>query len=73
MVGEFVHDESGGRHQAFYSPLEDTVVLGQLVRPHDRIKVEQSLKYSTEGSRQLWETAGLTEVGHWSKGNEYGG
>ena len=74
MHGEYVHDERGGRHQAFYSPLEDTVVLGQLIRSgHDRIKVEQSLKYSEDGSRRLWEAAGLAEVGHWSKdNNEYG-
>lgn len=73
VVGEYVHDERGGRHQAFYSPREDTTVLGQLIRPHDRIKVEQSLKYSAEGSSRLWETAGLSEVGHWSKDHQYGG
>ncbi|SPO05828.1 related to TAD2 - tRNA-specific adenosine deaminase 2 [Cephalotrichum gorgonifer] len=72
VIGEYVHDDQGGRHQAFYSPREDTVVLGQLIHSWERIQVEQSLKYSAEESSQLWDAAGLTEVAYWSRGNEYG-
>lgn len=72
VVGEYVHDENGGRHQAFYSPRKDTVVLGHLVRAHERIKIEQSLKYSAEESQRLWETSGLVEVAYWSKDDVYG-
>lgn len=72
VVGEYVHDENGGRHQAFYSPRKDTVVLGHPVRAHERIKIEQSFKYSAEESQRLWETSGLVEVAYWSKDHVYG-
>lgn len=72
VIGEYVYDERGGRHQAFYSPRKDTVVLGHLIRAHERIKIEQSLKYSAEESQLLWETSGLSEVAHWSKDHVYG-
>ncbi|PKS08845.1 hypothetical protein jhhlp_003455 [Lomentospora prolificans] len=72
VIGEYVYDEHGGGHRAFYSPLRDTVVLGKVVRSHERIQVEQSLKYSAGERERLWGTARLSEIGYWSKGNEYG-
>jgi hypothetical protein len=72
VIGEYVFDGEGGRHQAFYAPLRDTVVLGELIRPHERIKVEQSLKYAEQEARWLWNQAGLTEIGQWRHEDEYG-
>ncbi|KAL0471934.1 L-histidine N-methyltransferase [Neurospora intermedia] len=72
VIGEYVYDEEGGRHQAFYAPTRDTMVMGELVRSHDRIQIEQSLKYSKEESERLWSTAGLEQVSEWTYGNEYG-
>ncbi|KAK3318271.1 C-type lectin protein [Apodospora peruviana] len=72
VIGEYVYDGKGGRHQAFYSPVRDTIVMGELVRPHERIQVEQSLKYSPEETQQLWGRAGMTEIGQWRHGDEYG-
>ncbi|OHF02201.1 hypothetical protein CORC01_02481 [Colletotrichum orchidophilum] len=72
VIGEYVYDDEGGRHQAFYSPVRDTYVLGALVRQHERIQVEQSLKYSQLGAENLWNMAGLVETTCWSKGNEHG-
>ncbi len=72
VIGEYVFDEEGGRHQAFYSPLRDTFVLGELVRPHDRVQVEQSLKYSEKEAVTMWSHAGMREIGQWKHGNEYG-
>jgi len=72
VIGEYVYDDQGGRHQAFYSPTRDTVVMGDLIRSHDRIKVEESLKYSGEGAQRLWSSAGMTEIDQWTYGNEYG-
>ncbi|CAI4216969.1 unnamed protein product [Parascedosporium putredinis] len=72
VIGEYVYDEQGGGHRAFYSPIRDTVVLGKVVRSYERIQVEQSLKYSADERDRLWATARLTEIGHWSKGDEYG-
>jgi len=48
------------------------MVLGELIRPHDRIQVEQSLKYSRQETQQLWNRAGMTEIGQWNHGDEYG-
>lgn len=72
VIGEYVYDEEGGRHQAFYAPTRDTMVMGELIRSHDRIQIEQSLKYSKEESERLWSTAGLEQVSEWTYGNEYG-
>ncbi|PHH86795.1 hypothetical protein CDD83_9742 [Cordyceps sp. RAO-2017] len=70
VVGEYVFDRDGGRHQAFLSPLRETTVLGAVVRPHERIQIEQSLKYSRAGSEKLWKQAGLREVACWRKGDD---
>jgi hypothetical protein len=72
VIGEYVYDAEGGRHQAFYSPVRDTIVLGELIRSHDRIQVEQSLKYSPEEARELWNRAGMTELAQWRCRDEYG-
>ncbi|KAK4130067.1 hypothetical protein BT67DRAFT_452686 [Trichocladium antarcticum] len=72
VVGEYLYDANGGRHQAFYSPLRETTVMGELIRPHDRIFVEQSLKYSPDGATELWKRAGMTEIHQWRCRDEYG-
>ncbi|TDZ58608.1 Ergothioneine biosynthesis protein 1 [Colletotrichum trifolii] len=72
VIGEYVYDEEGGRHQAFYSPVRDTYVMGTLIQQHERIQVEQSLKYSQLGAENLWNQAGLIETAGWSKGDEHG-
>jgi len=40
--------------------------------PHERVWIEQSLKYSEEEKTKLWKLAGLTEMGRWTRGDEYG-
>ncbi|KAK4677990.1 Ergothioneine biosynthesis protein 1 [Podospora pseudoanserina] len=72
VIGEYVHDAEGGRHQAFYSPVRDTTVFGQVIRPHERVQVEESLKWSPEETRKMWDLAGMTEMGKWMHGTEYG-
>lgn len=72
MIGEYVFDAQGGRHQAFYTPIRDLHIQGQLVRAGERVQVEQSLKYSPAEAASLWADAGLTEVGKWSRDAEYG-
>lgn len=71
-IGEYVYDEQGGRHQAFYSPVKDVVVFGETVKAGQRIQVEQSLKYSELEAKKLWNTASLKEVDQWLLGQEYG-
>ncbi|KAK3353194.1 C-type lectin protein [Lasiosphaeria hispida] len=72
VIGEYVFDGEGGRHQAFYAPLHSTVVRGELVRPHERIQVEESLKYSAAEAQKLWNAAGMAETSQWRHGDEYG-
>lgn len=72
VIGEYVYDVEGGRHQAFYAPRRDTIVRGELIRPHERIHVEQSLKYSEAEAAELWKRAGMTEIGQWRHRDEYG-
>ena len=57
VVGEF--DEEAGRHQAFYSPIRDVVVEGTLIGAGEKIRVEESYKYSILQSNELWQRAGL--------------
>jgi len=70
VIGEYVYDIQGGRHQAFYSPVRDTVVMGETIRAHERIQVEQSFKYSKEGCDRLWRSAGLLEADRWMTDDE---
>ncbi len=73
VIGEYVYDAEGGRHQAFYAPKHDVVVMGETIKATELVQVEQSLKYSTQGRRHLWNSAGLTEVDCWmTEDGEYG-
>ncbi|KAH0598911.1 hypothetical protein MHUMG1_03023 [Metarhizium humberi] len=72
VIGEYVYDDEGGRHQAFLSPLQEVNVLGSIIKPNERIQIEQSLKYSKIGAENLWKHAGLREIGIWTRGDEYG-
>ncbi|OTA58386.1 hypothetical protein K449DRAFT_334626 [Hypoxylon sp. EC38] len=73
VVGEYVYDNEGGRHQAFYSPLHDVVVLGETIKAQERVQVEQSLKYSKEGCSNLWRSAGMIEADRWmTEDEDYG-
>lgn len=70
-IGEF--DIKAGRHHAFVAPLRDVVVDGVPVRKGERIRIEESYKYSREEALHLWEQAGLTESTVWSNSaGDYG-
>ncbi len=70
VIGEYVHDSEGGRHQAFYSPLRDIRYQDILFKGGERIQVEQSLKFSAEEASELWGKSGLKEVSRWSASSE---
>ena len=70
VIGEYVHDEDGGRHQAFYAPKRDLNVRGVFIEEGERVQVEQSLKYSQAESQVLWKAAGLKEVAKWGATGE---
>ncbi|OAQ87380.1 hypothetical protein VFPBJ_01420 [Purpureocillium lilacinum] len=72
VIGEYVYDDQGGRHQAFVAPVRETTVLGSVVKARERVKIEQSLKYSKFGADTLWKAAGLVEEAVWTRNGEYG-
>ncbi|KAL2066365.1 hypothetical protein VTL71DRAFT_2436 [Oculimacula yallundae] len=69
VIGEYVFDSEGGRHQAFISPVHDVSVKGVEIKAGERIQIEESLKYSSEGASQLWKAAGLVEAERMSASN----
>ncbi|KAH8808957.1 C-type lectin protein [Xylogone sp. PMI_703] len=70
VIGEYVYDHEGGRHQAFYSPSRNVQFNDIYFEAGERIQVEQSLKYSQEEATQLWDVAGLKEMGRWSASSD---
>lgn len=66
VIGEYVFDKDGGRHQAFYAPNKDVSVKGIRIQKDERVQVEQSLKYSQKEIKILWDQAGLKEVDRWT-------
>jgi uncharacterized SAM-dependent methyltransferase len=70
VIGEYVFDDEGGRHQAFYSPLRDIRYGNIQFKAGERIQVEKSLKFSVEEAAQLWKDSGLTEVSRWSASSD---
>lgn len=50
--------------------MRDVTCLGIQFKEGERIQVEESLKYSGEESRVLWELAGLTEIQKWPASTE---
>ena len=72
VIGEYVYDVDGGRHQACVSPIRETVAMGTVIQADERVQIEQSLKYSKIGRDKLWRGAGFRELASWSRGSEYG-
>ncbi|OCK78313.1 hypothetical protein K432DRAFT_383967 [Lepidopterella palustris CBS 459.81] len=70
VIGEV--DEEAGRHQAFVTPLRDVVVDGIHIREGEKIRIEESYKYSPLEIEQLWDASGLVEGSKWAtKAGEY--
>ena len=57
VIGEY--DESAGRHQAFVSPVRDVLVEETLIRSGEKVRIEESYKYSLLQSDELWRRAGV--------------
>jgi uncharacterized SAM-dependent methyltransferase len=70
-IGEY--DEKAGRHHAFVAPRKDVVIDDIPIKSGERIRIEESYKYSREEAKELWELAKLAENVIWanSKG-DYG-
>lgn len=70
VIGEYVYDTQGGRHQAFYAPIRDVTVKGVIIKAEERVKIEVSLKYSPKEMTKLVQDAGMREVQKWSASND---
>jgi uncharacterized SAM-dependent methyltransferase len=70
VIGEYVYDSEGGRHQAFYSPKRDLQYMDIHLKAEERIQVEQSLKYSAEEAQTMFDYAGLKEAQKWTASSE---
>jgi L-histidine Nalpha-methyltransferase / hercynylcysteine S-oxide synthase len=70
-IGEY--DKEYGRHHAFVAPLKDVVIDGVSIPRGERIRIEESYKYSRSEILSLWARAELIENSVWttSKG-DYG-
>ncbi|RMZ14198.1 hypothetical protein D0864_00247 [Hortaea werneckii] len=63
-VGDF--DAKSGRHQAFVVPKKDINVEGVAMKQGEKIRIEESYKYSRPQAQELWRSANVMEVAAWS-------
>lgn len=63
------YDEVGGRHQAFVSPKKDMVLEGVSLQAGEKIRIEESYKYSPAQSERLWRASGVIEAAGWTNMN----
>lgn len=71
VVGEY--DKAVGRHHAFVSPTEDCTIDGVRILANERIRIEESYKYSVLDYSRLLDAAGLVEGASWAnEDGEYG-
>ena len=63
VVGKFNVDK--GCHQAFLTPAKEILLLGSTILHGEKIRIEESYKYSVDEIESLWEAAGLTAGPSW--------
>jgi L-histidine Nalpha-methyltransferase / hercynylcysteine S-oxide synthase len=66
VFGEYRYDEQGGRHVAFVSPARDVTIDGVTIRQDEKIKIEESHKFSAEETNQVFCDAGLVQGVRWA-------
>ena len=64
VIGEF--DVEAGRHHAFVVPDADVVIDGVVIRKDERVRIEESYKWSAHEASRLWDASGLKEGAKWS-------
>jgi len=63
-IGEY--DEQGGRHRAFVAPKNDLTIEGVALKKGEKVRIEESYKYSQDQAEELWRMADVIEVSAWS-------
>ena len=67
VLGEY--DVAAGRHQAFCLPKKDFQFDGILFKAGERVRIENSYKYSAIQKERLWEGAGLVSNAEFGDGS----
>lgn len=71
VIGEF--DVENGRHHAFVTPTEDVSIGDISIAAGEKVRIEESYKFSSDETIELWKEAGLAAVEAWStKRGDYG-
>lgn len=71
VIGEY--DEVAGRHHAFVSPKVDVTIDGVLVKQNERVRIEESYKWSVDETARMMHDVGLVEGSKWSNSTaDYG-
>ena len=56
-IGQYRYDPQGSRHQAFVAPKADVKVEGAAIKKGERVRIEESYKYTWERAQELWKRA----------------
>ncbi|TQS35347.1 hypothetical protein Golomagni_04234 [Golovinomyces magnicellulatus] len=71
VIGKYIHDEDGGRHEALLTPTRDFYYDGKiLIKAGEPTEIERSLKYSSEETANLWKESRIIEVKRWKSESE---
>jgi EasF-like predicted methyltransferase len=71
VIGEY--DEAAGRHHAFVSPMQDISINGVVIHKDERVRIEESYKFSELDVSRLWKGASLVQGAKWAnKTGDYG-
>jgi len=65
VIGEY--DVENGRHHAFVTPSEEVRIEDVSIAAGEKVRIEESYKFSRDETTQLWKDAGLTKVDAWSE------
>jgi L-histidine Nalpha-methyltransferase / hercynylcysteine S-oxide synthase len=66
-VGEY--DQDGQRHRAYVVPRRDVKVEGVTIPRGEKVRIEESYKYSQDHATRLWCAAGVLESAFWTNLN----
>ncbi len=54
-----------GRHQAFVVPTTEVRIGDIIIKKEEKVRIEESYKYASTESTQLWKDAGTVQIAQW--------
>lgn len=71
VIGEY--DVAAGRHHAFVTSTKDVIIEGVAIQANEKIRIEESYKYTWEQRQNLWSASGVVEGARWTNADgDYG-